>query len=131
MNKYRNSKSYYDVSGVSCEETIYICRMLFAPGNALKYLWRNNFENPKDSTDKKSDMRKVLHYLEKARKHVYYPHIDKADAIIKSLDKDAWPKRIYEAIVLIILATSSRSAKPYDMLTDAIELVSEELDQCY
>ena len=128
---YRHSKSYYDVNGVSCEETIYACKMRFAPGNSLKYLWRNNYGNPKNSDDKVSDMKKVLHYLEKARKDTYYAHIDKAEIIIKTLDENAWPPRIYEAIVLILVATASRGANPYDMFTKAIEVVSEELQTCY
>ena len=131
MSKYRNSKTYYDVGGVSCEATIYACNMKFAPGNALKYLWRNNFENPKDMSAKESDLKKVLHYLEQARKDTNYPKIDKAEAIIKTLDENAWPPNIYQAIVLIIVATASRGAKPYDMYSQAIELVSEELMKCF
>ena len=131
MSQHRHSKSYYDVGGISCEETIYTCSMKFASGNAIKYLWRNNYDNPKDRHAKKSDMKKVLHYLEQARKDTNYPKIDKAEAIIKTLDQNAWTDNIYKAIVLIIVATASRGAKPYDMYTEAIELVSEELMKCY
>lgn len=130
MSKHRNSKSYYDVAGVSAEETIYACNMKFAAGNSLKYLWRNNYDNPKNSEDKESDMKKVLHYLEQARKDTNYPKINKAEAIIKTLDENAWPERIYKAIVLIIVATASRGAKPYNMYTEAIESISEELVEC-
>lgn len=131
MSKHRNSKSYYDVGGVSCELTIYACNMKFAPGNALKYLWRNNYDNPKNPEDKESDLKKILHYLEQARKDTNYPRINKAEAIINTLDKNAWPENIYAAIVLIVVATASRGAKPYDMYTEAIELVSKELMECF
>lgn len=130
MSKYRNSKSYYDVRGVSCQVVIYSCDMKFAAGNAFKYLFRNGYSNPKNPDDKREDMKKVLHYLEQARKNTDYPRINKSYKHINSINIEDWPERIHKAMVLILLATASRDANPYQMYTEAIEVVSEELLCC-
>lgn len=65
-----NHPAHYGVGRFGCE-CIELTRHLgFAPGNAIKYLWRHE-----DKTDPIEDLRKAFRYLRWAREDDYLPSV--------------------------------------------------------
>lgn len=125
---YRESRTYYDVSGVSAEDVIDGLNMLHREGAATKYLFRCNKIQPKGSI--LEDLKKCRHYLNRCL--IYDPGAPRdytAEYWLGQINPDVFDIDIYIALTLIINAVGAFDANYKANIESAIELISDVIEK--
>ncbi len=125
----KHLRAYYKVGGVQAIDIIEDLDMLFAEGNAFKYLFRCNRYNPKGEIVE--DLEKAVFYLKRAMSTNIVNSILKINPFwyIEKIDINAFSENIYKALCRLIEAKAATGSERRSIIASALKLVLEELDE--
>jgi len=125
---YRESRSYYDVAGVSAEDVIDGMNLLHREGAAIKYLFRLNKVYPKGSIEE--DLKKCRHYLSRCLMHrIPFVRDYNAGYWLCKINPDVFEEDIYNAIYEILTAVGYPGANYDECITRALEHVNHAIEK--
>jgi hypothetical protein len=130
VDNIEHLRSYYNLGGYEAIDFIEQLDMSFNEGNVFKYLYRCNNLNPKGSI--REDLEKALFYAKRAFNHTGISGFGRRPTyklyFLDNLNKEAFNKNIYFALVSLIEAICDRSIYE-DRITSVIQFILAELNE--